>query len=216
MRAMWKQIGSVVLGTVVTLALAGAANATSVTNGDLETDELNPLIYFPSAAGAPGVFATNAPAWIGLSTSGVNAVAQVLRGFNPTFAFDDNSLWATVGDAGSGVANIFDVAPENAPAQRFDVDLYIIGGSVAVGLTRDAGTTVQQVISLTHQWVHVSGVVPADPEGLHNIFFAVGDGGGASFFVDNLTVSAIPEPGTAMLAGLGLAGLALAGRRKTA
>lgn len=215
MRGRWRmRLGAAALGAVVSMALASAASANSVVNGDFETDELNPLVYIPSVNAAPGVFGTNAPSWIGISSTGATAVAQVVRGFNPTFAFDDNAIWVTVGDGSSGVANIFAPAPPGAPAQSFEADVYLLGGSVAIGLTISGGGTVQQVVSTPHTWVHVSGIAPVDPAGLHNVFFALSDGGTANFFLDNVVVTAVPEPGTALLGGLGLAGLALAGRRR--
>lgn len=150
----------------------------------------------------------------------------------------DGSIWAVVGGGGTqnplvydfeiapsfgvfgGVPLVSPLAPNNTLDPN-EVRMGIWGGATPFSEpTNTLRWGVEQLATVT---LEVIGLLPVGETTTPvNSFFASGDSfnlnganlGGVGFNGVNILVEVIPEPGTALLMGLGLAGLSAAGRRR--
>ena len=147
----------------------------------------------------------------------------------------DGSIWTVVGGTQSPLVYEFEPfpgffiggmplispLPPNTTLDPNEVRMGIWGANPALSEDgNDLRWGVEQIATVTLQ---VTGLLPPG-ESLTSLtsFFASGDSfnlngaalGGVGFNGITVAIEVIPEPGTALLMGLGLAGLAAAGRRR--
>jgi hypothetical protein len=138
-----------------------------------------------------------------------------------------NSLALTAADAASAVfaANLSSVPEIGSDwSISFGARTFSGAGSVGIAFSTDGSsyTNVGSVIlsSLDTLYSVNLGAISSDTAFIKLAFEAPAGGGVGQAFIDNVavnaTLSAIPEPSTALLCGLGMLGLGAAGRRRSA
>ena len=170
------------------------------------------------------------------TTGSLNSNLGAPGGLGGSLDFDTHSILAFEGQAytnflamtAPGVADIVFAANLSAVPETgsdwsvsFGARTYAGAGSVGIAFSTDgvsytsAGSAVLSTLDTLYSVT--LGALASDTAFVKFSFSAPAAGGDGQAFIDNVavnaTVSAIPEPGTALLCGLGMIGLGLAGRR---
>jgi hypothetical protein len=202
----------------VGLACAGAANAATnlVANGGFEapSEVGQDYVNFSSAFTGWNVpvnnvdIVTYAGAYgEGAPAGGGGAQFLDLVGFGSTGAISQDLNLV----AGKTYNFSFDYANNafSTPSASADVTL---DGVLLTAISHNTSTTTNG------DWTHYSGTFVAGASGPYDLAFTTTAGGGSGgIFLDNVSISAVPEPATwaLMLAGFGGLGAALRRRRQT-
>ena len=160
---------------------------------------------------------------VGSDLSG-NSAAQDWLMWNNTNAVSSTGLYTPPpGLAGSGTYSILVTTSgdDNGIYQTFlpgntgpnsaigSVWVYVLQGSVGMGTGNGGDTLLDTTTSVHDQWVQLSAPNGVSPANEFIVYSA--SAGGATFYVDNADVEAVPEP--AAWAGLALGAVALVRRR---
>lgn len=200
------------------IALAPATSVT-VTDADFEGGETSPQVT-PWAAGGNSVYLASAGANSGVwgSSTRFNSQFVVLSNFGDGSTFSSLAQTFTLGAAG---AFNFSFDWESAAYTEVNGNGYSAGGfgllSMRLYLPGGGVAAYTDVLTGNSQQGTLSAPVVILPAGLVaiEIRYDFESGGGAynHVFLDNVQVTAVPEPSTAVLAAT-LAGLAFRRRRR--
>lgn len=184
--------GAAVIALVLT---AASANANLLYNGDFE---------ITGPAGSPvtysGVFAgpSAADGWEVFHNTSAATRTELIPSTLP--GGSGNMIHVFTTGAACGLDQVFlpfNTGPDGA---QFSVWLYVISGTVGVGVGNGGNTSVSEFSTLHEVWQHVTGTAANDP-GNNMIIYSVG--GGANFYAEMAEVVPAPGAGTAVLAGIG-------------
>jgi len=127
----------------------------------------------------------------------------------PSPTGDNTVLQITTNGGDSGVYQLF--APGNQTGEVASVWVYVLSGQVGIGFVNTNGTyALSPTTDSVGQWV----LLNASGAGNSGEFVIYSFGGAASFYIDNASIQAVPEPGSLLTFGSGLLGLAGLVRRK--
>ncbi len=207
-----------VITTILGLAFATSANANLIVNGDFETAPAgSPLTSWGSNIHLYD--ADDIDGWNEESdgTDGDNIELWTVTRDGNTFA-ELNSHSHSGGQADPGdywnLFQLFDAVEGQEyritfdyRARRNEDELFqlIVGGSTFGWTTFDDHTT--------SAWSSFNGTFTANQDNLKLDFRSHVSNGTVGNFIDNVSVTAVPEPGTLALLGLGLAGLGFSRRK---
>lgn len=200
------------------IALAPATSVT-VTDADFEGGESSPQVT-PWASGGNSVYLASAGANSGVwgTSTRFNSQFVVLSNFNDGATFSNLAQSFTLGAAGTFN---FSFDWESAAFTEENLNGYSAGGfgllSMRIHLPGGGVAAYTEVLTGNTQQGTLSAsavALPAGPVAIE-ILFDFESGGGAynHVFLDNVQVTAVPEPSTSLLASA-LAGLAFRRRRR--
>jgi hypothetical protein len=128
-------------------------------------------------------------------------------------------------EQGNGFGQQF-VGGARLPHATVSFDLYVVSGSVTGGITADypshgigVFTSNTPTFGPTGGWIHVvNAQLPgklSDGVFFETLTLGQGAGYGANYYVDNVSVSSVPEPSTWAMMLLGFSALGFGGYRRT-
>lgn len=116
----------------------------------------------------------------------------------------------TTGSDGGLVQQFFSTPANSALASAW---VWIVSGCVGIGTGDDGFTPISSSTCTTGTWIDLTAGNASSPATEFIVYDTMASVG-ATFFVDNTSVTPTPEPGTLLLLGSGLLGLAGFVRRK--
>ena len=184
------------------LGVSGVASANLITNGDFET-------------GSFSSWSTSGLTCSGVGSTFTNATGCV--GYDGDPGPHAGAYAAYLGTAAAG--GVISQSFATAAGQDYMLDFYLAIGAYQGTSTPNSllaqvgGTTLLSIVNGLAQDFHHYVYNFTGSGGSMTLAFTHGDA--PSFFIlDNVSVRAVPEPGTLALFGLGLAGLGFARRRR--
>lgn len=204
------------------LLLAGSltASAQSFVNAFNNAGDISSWRF--DFGGAPGTVAWNATEGFGgAGALQLSMIFNTAQGGNNKSLFTYDKYGSAVDLTGYIVS--FDVKVDSTSA----LDAFGGNGFLQTAIRNTGSYTYQDQsglagnLSIAPGWVHFSSIVDIG-EGTQTRAFSVQDYGGPSqningnvtLYIDNFSVQAVPEPTTLALAGVGLAGMLIARRRR--
>ena len=183
MRSMFVAVAAV-------LAASPLASANLLYNGGFDivgpsgdTTTYTGLFAGPSAADGFEVF-NNTDA-----TTRTNLIPSTLPGGSGSM------IQVLTTGANCGLDQLFGIPGSGPASATFSVWVYVLSGTVGVGVGDGGNTSMSQFSNLHEQWLHLTGPAANSPA---NNFIVYSAGGPAHFYVENAEVT--PTPGTCGLA----------------
>jgi hypothetical protein len=209
MNGISRFVGSSVCGAALLFAAGQvSAGANLILNPGFETGDLSDWTY-SGAGGNAAIFVNSG--LNGPSAPGSDSV--LLTNFNPSTAL---SLQQSTGSVLPGVVDYsFDLYPMvSVNGGAFSLHIIAVPSS---GMNVDLGPVVYSG-RYNSQWHTVSGSVTA-PAGVDHLIIefdcsAAAGSSGDAVFLDNVSITQVPEPTTVTLVGLGLFGAVAFGRKR--